>query len=533
MSSVSSAPNLPEVMDLTLAPPLAREADALGSAPLHADYLAEVRRLGKEESSHGRVDRLMVLLQELSDEDTARLVLAAGKLALRGEHAGTRVLVSALNVKQPGVEVLRHLGTLRSLERVMLRVASGSWREPTGGHGESPLFPILDVLEEATRQGVIDLGIEILPRNPEALRAMTRHLHHWFTWMELQLSARRPLPDEQVTFLVHLSALEIDLLERRISRLAETVDPYDTRGMARLMPVLSRYDQQIAHMKSVISQLTTYRPFNETTLTLETALGSRETGKFLEALRADPAGRGVSVLFSLMRQNPVLDREFAWLTSVVHQVSTLRHHHLGAPRPDVLSTMHQVLTWYRPGSPLLMALEHRAVDALWPTVETWKVLGHFPGGLLLKYREERGAFFLQPDGTPNLPEIPGPLEEESLSLEQLVRSQMHNDAFLLGIFENPQAMAKSSIVPLIATHSRSVRVLGKILRTRALHTGPFKDVPRLLLMNPARVPVAGLRKFINVRFVSRVDLQRMGMRTADVRPEVKSEIQAYLARIKA
>jgi hypothetical protein len=153
--------------------------------------------------------------------------------------------------------------------------------------------------------------------------------------------------------------------------------------------------------------------------------------------------------------------------------------------------------------------------------------------LLLRYREERGAFFLQPDGTPNLPEIPGPLEEEHLGIEELVRSQMHNDAFLLGLFENPEAMAKPNLVPLIATHSRSVRVLGKIMRTRALHTGPFKDVPRLLLMNPARLPVAGLRKFINVRFVARTDLQRLGMRSADVRPEVKGEIRDYLARIRA
>ncbi len=108
--------------------------------------------------------------------------------------------------------------------------------------------------------------------------------------MTVKLAAKETLPEDHLQFLVQLSMLEIHLTEKRISRIAESVDPYDQRGLARLMPVMSRYDQDIEHMKTVISRLTTYMPFYERLLTIETALTDREMDKIEKELH--PASRG-------------------------------------------------------------------------------------------------------------------------------------------------------------------------------------------------------------------------------------------------
>ncbi len=152
--------------------------------------------------------------------------------------------------------------------------------------------------------------------------------------------------------------------------------------------------------------------------------------------------------------------------------------------------------------------------------------------LEIGYREDRSIDFIERDGVPRIPEVPQPRLDWDLSLEEMVRLQMGNDPFLLGVLDNPRA-AQSRVVPLIATHCRSIRVLEKIARERILHTGVAnKDVPRILLLNPTRLPINTLRRFIHVRFVSRMDLHRMSMPTADVRPEVRQEIVAYLRSLK-
>jgi hypothetical protein len=85
----------------------------------------------------------------------------------------------------------------------------------------------------------------------------------------------------------------------------------------------------------------------------------------------------------------------------------------------------------------------------------------------------------------------------------------------------------------MAYQSRSLRVLDKICRTSSLHTGPAnKNVPMLLLMNPSRIPMTHLRRFISVRFVSKVDLRHLSRNPAGLRSEVLHEIEKYLVTLK-
>jgi len=124
------------------------------------------------------------------------------------------------------------------------------------------------------------------------------------------------------------------------------------------------------------------------------------------------------------------------------------------------------------------------------------------------------------------------VKKRELSLSDLIRKQIDNDPFILGLLDNPKVMAMPGLIPMLARDSRSLRVLERIIRVRRLHTGAAnRDVPRRLLANPAHIPVSSLRAFIHVRFVSKTDLRHMSRRGSDVRGEVAKEITSYLEKL--
>ena len=215
----------------------------------------------------------------------------------------------------------------------------------------------------------LELGRETLPRDPRAVRAVLNHLKRWFSGLSARLDAGERFPDAVLNFITQLSMLELNLLERRVSKLASSIDPYDARGIARLMPVLSFYDQDIEHMKNVVARLSTYQPFNERLLTMEHALSSSEMEKLLKALTRDPQGGPLLRLTRGMRGAPMLDREYAYLVSALHQAATLRHLELDAPgSPDVLTSS---CTWWRAAArPPADADGPELAETLWPVVST-------------------------------------------------------------------------------------------------------------------------------------------------------------------
>jgi hypothetical protein len=503
------APRLP-VVDLTVPSQLGDAAVKLARAPILADDLRAIEVLGAEESPRRRMPLLSDTFRKLETDEAARLLRAAGGRALEHDSAAVRMLFSFLEVKRPGVEVLRQLNPLTSLERVSLRLLRGTW-EDTDSTAAEVVFPILETFEEAIRAGVIDVGVDRLPRKPDAMRAINRHLAAWFERQAVLLESGRELADIDMHFLTQLCMLEINLMERRVSRLASRVDPYDGRAIGRLMPVLSFYDQDIEHLKSVVGRLSTYRPFFERLLTMEHVLSSSELDRIQRVLGKDPAGRGLSQLLVTARANPVLDRELAFLVSSVYQVALLRHQtREDDMRPDLLTTIHQVYQAVGTEPVVHVSIEPDLAERVFAIVEDWGFVHRLPDVFVLTYRA-------------------GEKPKPPVSVRELIQRQLSNDAFIVGILENTRITSLPGIVPMIALHARSIRVIDKILNSRNLITGPAnKDVARLILMNPTRVPVQSLKPIISVRFVSRVDLERMSRPTSEVRPEVRTEIVNYL-----
>ena len=60
----------------------------------------------------------------------------------------------------------------------------------------------------------------------------------------------------------------------------------------------------------------------------------------------------------------------------------------------------------------------------------------------------------------------------------------------------------------------------------------YEHVPVNLLRNPSRVSLTSLRKFVHVRYVDRMTLQRLAARGSQIREEVRREIMHYLTTIR-
>ena len=521
------------MVDLTLPPPLERHARALERAPVDRAWSRMVEGVAEEERGSERARRLGEILRKLETGDAVELLKAVGKSSLALEPAGVRTLFAFLEVKRPGVEVLRQLETLSSLERVALRLVAGRWSGPEEAEGGTAAYSILEVLEEGLRVGVIDVGVERLPRRPQALLALFAHVRAWFSAARTQLELENRLPEADIHYLTQLGMIEIHLLESRLSRLASRIDPYDMERIARLLPLLSRYDQDVDHMKSVVSRLVTYEPFYERLLTVEHAIGAEEMDRLEKKLKRVESTAGLARVVAALRENPLLDRRLAVLTSALHQVGVLRAHEAGEDPCDLHSILLWVLEADTGETPLRLCLEASLADVLWPTVEQWGLFRPGPCEFEIPYLEDRAGEFLGSDGTPRLPRSPEERAPQVLSLKDLVRSQLQNDAFILGILENGRATSLAGVVETVASQSRSLRVLDKICRTPSLHTGPAnKNVPMVLLMNPSRIPLSYLRRFISVRFVSKVDLRHLARNSAGLRSEVLREIEQYLDTLK-
>ena len=116
----------------------------------------------------------------LDNAETVDLFRAAGQSSLRLQSPGLRFLLGFLEVKRPGIEVLRQIEVLSSLERVALRIVSGTWQEPEESADNDSVFAILEVLEEASHVGVLELGLDKLPGRPMAIQTLVGHVRRWF-----------------------------------------------------------------------------------------------------------------------------------------------------------------------------------------------------------------------------------------------------------------------------------------------------------------------------------------------------------------
>jgi hypothetical protein len=113
--------------------------------------------------------------------------------------------------------------------------------------------------------------------------------------------------------------------------------------------------------------------------------------------------------------------------------------------------------------------------------------------------------------------------------KNLVLTNLQSCSLVLGFLRNPKFTSVPGLVEAVAMRTRNPQVIETIATDRALHTGfANRGVPLACLRSPVNVPITVLRRFIKVKYVSKVDLRRLALDRAGVRKEVVREIEKYL-----
>jgi len=122
------------------------------------------------------------------------------------------------------------------------------------------------------------------------------------------------------------------------------------------------------------------------------------------------------------------------------------------------------------------------------------------------------------------------LNEATVSeMKHLVMTNIQSTSVLLGFLRNPKIVAIPGLVEEVVHRTRNPIVIETICKVRILHTGfANRGVPLACLRSPVNLPINTLRKFMHVKFVSKVDLKRMALDKSGIRKEVGREIKKYL-----
>jgi hypothetical protein len=111
-------------------------------------------------------------------------------------------------------------------------------------------------------------------------------------------------------------------------------------------------------------------------------------------------------------------------------------------------------------------------------------------------------------------------------------TNLQSISVLLGFLRNPKVVAIPGLVEEVVHRTRNPKVIETIAMVRILHTGfANRTVPLACLRSPVNIPISVLRKFMHVKYVSKVDLKRLALDKAGIRKEVGREIQKYLSSL--
>jgi len=120
-------------------------------------------------------------------------------------------------------------------------------------------------------------------------------------------------------------------------------------------------------------------------------------------------------------------------------------------------------------------------------------------------------------------------EPAASAMKNLVLTNIQSTSLVLGFLRNPKFVGIPGLVESVAIRTRNPRVIETIAVDRTLHTGfANRGVALACLRSPVNVSVKILRKFIHVKFISKMDLKRLAQDRAGVRKEVIREIEKYL-----
>ena len=562
--------------------PAARAADRLDPA-LRADL---ERLAAVTDSLRDRSDRVWhALRKRLGQPESLAFLHGVSCLAAAGEPAGARLLAALLDVRAPGAEMIARIHRFDSTRRLRAAERGGS----PAPHGWRSRCEELGVAC-ARRAGELPGGSPTSSTGPRS-EAPLPLLRRWLEHLLAGLARHGDLDPQDTRLLISLARLEVDAYEERVSRAAGNVNPYAASAVSRILPLLGRADGDVRGMREFIQSLETGRAgvvFRRRLPRLHEALSGDERLQLLRSLESQPELATLRQLLEGVEHNPLPMRRLAGAAARLMVLGAAlrargmrrtdldllaavaiaqRHEREGEVRlpvgADLVAAVGGLLATGGVGSALTLPAsatatalppgESDAVDALLALEQAPAPAPGAGPGVVRDFRDWPADGFrlvadelvlrVPLDGRADRPwphDLPVVAADgadkvitaaglDAAALKRLVLANLDNVSVTLGFLRNARVTGIPGLVAAIVARCRAARVLEVIATDRSLHTGfANKEVPRALLVSPCNIPVKSLAKFVHVKYVNRLDLQRMAKDKTGIRREVLKEIQAYL-----
>lgn len=492
-------------------------------------------------------------------------------LMSRPDPIGARLLAAWLEVVSPGHRLMPLVMGFASSRRLTIHLTA---RPPAKGSHLEAWQTRLRELSDSCASFLREVGVACpTSRDVPGMEAPWPTLR---TGLQ-ELQARRDDGGGAMLryreLMADLLRLETDAWQERLSDLAGRIHPFEPVKVARMLPRLNQADSDIRDLRQFIAWVDE-GDFKSAFVRRESRLNTLWEPK--EKAGLEKTFKGQAELGELYRQyqecqtRPVALGRLAY---AVGRFMALQDHLVAEGMSESPLDLARALEFVQahhwqgdvavplqPGEEevLVRALDGATARGGWPVTG----FAFAAGQLLLDLRAaETAAPWPEDLPTPlgphpetggyllNQPPAPAPLEEviaaeaepeEELSEEQaealsnahiknLVMTNLMSVSLLLGFLRNPKVIAIPGLVCDVARRTRNPQIIETIAVDRTLHTGfANREVPRICLMSPCNVSIKILRKFIHVKYVSKVDMKRMAADRAGIRKEVSREIEKYL-----
>jgi hypothetical protein len=480
-----------------------------------SDHLDDLRKLRDFEQ---RQKHLSAIAEsgnpyEVSAALTSRLIieehphfdlLTVLHMAGSGDPAGIRLLYASMLAVQPATVMIGKMADFHNIRRVMDRI-----------HVKKQKHAELSEAEEWFSRKVMLLSMaQKLPETTEY--DAERPWHSWSEGVRRALSEADDKWDEAVS---ERAKAEIEALDMKIRSIVASLDPGRRAAIAIYLGSMS--EENSFRMRAIDESI---GEGSSDPLILRRGL-ENIWENVISSLRESVAGNLLADMFDAQAQKTHTLPQLRAGASLIRSLNMHPEIRKVTGAVDLPSCLYQFIMNAGDGMLEAMVPKGTRLDALRESS------GFELEGEVLRVdlaRISRGSF-VDEDGMPIDVDWTLATLDKELSYKSLVMCYMDNDSFLVELLNNPKAISKPGIVDLIAKRCRSLRVLSLVANRRELFTGYVnKNVPLNLLMNPAKIPLTSIRKFVHVRYVDKMTLQRLTGRGGNIREEVRREIQRYL-----
>jgi len=462
---------------------------------------------------------LFALIETRRDFPSACQDLAAFLKGLPDRYSAENLLLAVVDARFPRVWMERFLFTLLALPSSDGQIAGHTLRFRT----------LKRLLLRVERRAPLSVGESTLARELISALALSRFLDFEpfcrtaaATFQALR--AGKLAVSGDLGLLIYLIRCEHSALGERKRWLEEGLPSGDPAAVARLSPHLELLEEHMSEAQRLAQRLGAFSGLQDHSMGLEEAMGPFCFARFLDGLRS-PGLAGLKEVLESQRAKRVPTRDLIALTSLCRWIAEAQGTSSGPVewvRMALAAYDHgQFRINARGGLPAVEALLHEAKVGREGDV----VIGDFG--------EYHFSSWASRDGLTRPYRSSNP-DRLTPDLRRLVLANIHREAVVLKMLDQPVVRETEGLVADIVEGSRSAVVHAKIASRPELHAGPAcARVPTALLKSPVAIPATLALPLIHPALVPFQEMKALYRNRAELRPDIAEGLRAFLKQAYA